>query len=1211
MNTSFRIGFVAWALALGVCGWVDGLATRAAGASAVLLFEDDFNRTMAGWTAVQPGGIYIDGPMRWQYDIVSGAWVENSNIYTDGATASPSATAVMLVNDAVAPDPFTFQARLTAGDDDGFGLVFGYEDEINFYRVTFDRQVNATRAAGGYPGVGWKVDRKVDDVTTTLFGSGSAGGAILFTNVSNRPFDVTIDVAAGNVFSLTVVDDPAGAATVHPLVVSQPLPGPAGGRVGLTVWGMSGSVPRGCRFANLTLSPVALVNNPPADTLTAWTPVVPPRASGPAVLNGPGQGLWALALGPNGAYGTLNETSDCFDGNDAAGRLDFAAPTLVAGEDYWTDYVVRARIIPGDDDGHGMLLRYLNDSNFYRIALRSQSSSTGVRRGLSVQKMASGTFEEMFYETTAQYNPVANRAYDLLASIAGNELEIVVVADPEGAAQSYHYGPVYMGGVSGLTVDQGKVGVFSWGMFLTQFDFIRVEAVQGVPLDVSSPFGPADPPVGLNDFDPGAEVTASVPAFVEDLPGVRRVCTGFTGFGSVPATGSTNSVTFTLNAFSAITWQWRTDYRLTVPSNQPSGIVIATPGEWQPEGTPVEVTAVPEFEYVFGGWSGDSLSTDPSLSFTMTRPISLVPLFLPDFDMDGMADAWEEDYFGDMTQEPTGDFDGDGRNNVEEFTQGSDPTFVETVVATDGLSAQFENAQRDPALAGEFLVQDFGMGFHGAFDTSNDYRRADDPANGPYVANVSFEGPRMVVRNDVWDPAWSSNFTARVIMTVGDNDGNCVYWRYQNHSNWYRVTVCGEDNPAGWRALLGVSVQKRIGDTYTQLALDSSFFTDPDDGTDPASIVGWKRIRVNLTSVGTNHTVMVEGWDVDAVPPSWNPGSVTLSFTDADLADGRLAVGHWGQGVDPALPTAEMPIDDGVLIEDVAIEVDSTTVFHENWSMAPLPEQFPAGWSNPYAGVLGLQGDWRMSAHGTIVQMSNFAPPTSSTASDARADADAMILLAPDPGVANYQLELGFHPFDDDGIGFVYDYVDADNFARAMFVSEASGATRIPQGLNISRKSGGVWSDIVVEDLNFVYQPGHPFAVRFSNNNGQYRLFAWNIDDPGTVHGWTWADQQSAATNRFGLTTWGEIDAHVLYARALSLPEGAAPELRILDIRAAGEQVTLQVLNTTGNAYNVEVSLTLDPASWSPVASGLTATEWTGSVPTGATTAFYRLVATP
>jgi hypothetical protein len=47
------------------------------------------------------------------------------------------------------------------------------------------------------------------------------------------------------------------------------------------------------------------------------------------------------------------------------------------------------------------------------------------------------------------------------------------------------------------------------------------------------------------------------------------------------------------------------------------------------------------------------------------------------------------------------------------------------------------------------------------------------------------------------------------VFSVGDNDGNCVYFRYRDEDNWYRVTVCGENNNLDWRAPFGVTVQKR------------------------------------------------------------------------------------------------------------------------------------------------------------------------------------------------------------------------------------------------------------------------------------------------------------------------------------------------------------------------------------------------------------------
>src|SRR4051812_25853911 len=133
---------------------------------AAVLFQDDFNRGFPGWTAIQPAGAYLDGPLCWQYDIVSGGFVEDSNIYTDSATFSPSAVAPMLINDTVTGTNFTYTARLTAGDDDGFGLIFGYVTQTDFYRVTFARQ-----SRSGFPWTGWSVDQQVEGITGNIFGA--------------------------------------------------------------------------------------------------------------------------------------------------------------------------------------------------------------------------------------------------------------------------------------------------------------------------------------------------------------------------------------------------------------------------------------------------------------------------------------------------------------------------------------------------------------------------------------------------------------------------------------------------------------------------------------------------------------------------------------------------------------------------------------------------------------------------------------------------------------------------------------------------------------------------------------------------------------------------------------------------------------------------------------------------------------------------------
>lgn len=627
------------------------------------LFQDDFDRGIPGWTAVQPEGAYLDGPLRWQYDIVSAAFVEQSNIYTDSASYSSTAIAPMLINNASTAVNFTFRARLTAGDDDAFGLIFGYVNEDNFYRVTFARQ---SRTAG-FPWTGWSVDRKQDGVTQTLFGAGTAGHTTTFVNTAGRPFDVTIATDTLSRLTLTVVDNPTGAATTYPLVTQQSLPSPPAGRVGLFTWGMSGgSGPLGFRIGNLSLSPGGLAGNPNA--LADWTPVVPPRGNGSAVLgSGNQQPLWSLCLGAAGPFGALIENSDCFAGNDVAGQVDFTGPTLVAGEPGWSNYVVHARILPRDDDAHGILLRYANPTNFYRVALRSQSSSSGPPRGLSIQKCVDGTYSEIYRDAPVKYDPVANKPYDLIATIEDQTLAVHLVADPEGAAAMHAYGPF---AIRDATVDAGKIGLFSWAMAATEFDSVTVQ--DGTPLYVSSPYGSPDPAKGLTAYAPGAVVTASAG---EPILGsrTRRFARGWSGSGSVPASGTDSNVTFTLNAFSTLHWLWRTEHRLSV-TNQPGGTVSFPADEWFAEGASITVTARPEPGYAFAGWRGDSLATTPTLNLVMDQPYALTATFTHDNDGDALTDEWELGWFGTLDPRPDEDPDADGRTNLHEFQNGTNPT---------------------------------------------------------------------------------------------------------------------------------------------------------------------------------------------------------------------------------------------------------------------------------------------------------------------------------------------------------------------------------------------------------------------------------------------------------------------------------------------------------------------------------------------------------
>jgi hypothetical protein len=60
--------------------------------------------------------------------------------------------------------------------------------------------------------------------------------------------------------------------------------------------------------------------------------------------------------------------------------------------------------------------------------------------------------------------------------------------------------------------------------------------------------------------------------------------------------------------------------------------------------------------------------------FNGTRDVFVLRIRGGDSDHDGMDDDWEVAYFGDLSRDGSGDFDGDGHTDLQEFLAGTDPT---------------------------------------------------------------------------------------------------------------------------------------------------------------------------------------------------------------------------------------------------------------------------------------------------------------------------------------------------------------------------------------------------------------------------------------------------------------------------------------------------------------------------------------------------------
>ena len=137
-------------------------------------------------------------------------------------------------------------------------------------------------------------------------------------------------------------------------------------------------------------------------------------------------------------------------------------------------------------------------------------------------------------------------------------------------------------------------------------------------LIVTTNLGTTQPPAGETWYPAGTTVNAeaSPPAA---QAGTQFICTGWSGTGSVPASGTTTTYSFTLNAPLSIAWTWKTQYYLTV--NSAYGNTGGT--GWYDAGTSAYATINPTTvsQYVFARWSdGASGDSSPSNPIIMDNP---------------------------------------------------------------------------------------------------------------------------------------------------------------------------------------------------------------------------------------------------------------------------------------------------------------------------------------------------------------------------------------------------------------------------------------------------------------------------------------------------------------------------------------------------------------------------------------------------------------
>ncbi|HPF99566.1 MAG TPA: carbohydrate-binding protein [Kiritimatiellia bacterium] len=80
------------------------------------------------------------------------------------------------------------------------------------------------------------------------------------------------------------------------------------------------------------------------------------------------------------------------------------------------------------------------------------------------------------------------------------------------------------------------------------------------------------------------------------------------------------------------------------------------------------------------------------MDLTNSIVTNLVQILVPeDYDGDGLRDGWEWSSFVTLTNEPTGDVDGDGADNLSEYIAGTDATNTDSSFSSDALTGEAES----------------------------------------------------------------------------------------------------------------------------------------------------------------------------------------------------------------------------------------------------------------------------------------------------------------------------------------------------------------------------------------------------------------------------------------------------------------------------------------------------------------------------------------
>jgi len=235
----------------------------------------------------------------------------------------------------------------------------------------------------------------------------------------------------------------------------------------------------------------------------------------------------------------------------------------------------------------------------------------------------------------------------------------------------------------------GLVSTHPSGAPAAMHEFEVVNSVKLLVIGNPEGLGDVAPAYGSTYFPSGVVVHASAPSLALETPGSRYRLAGWVGIGSAPSFGTSNSVDFRIDRFSALSWLW-TKQSALVQTSSIAG-VISTQSWWDASSYGQTDVAMSDIlvgagrtRYRFSGWTVNGIrmadarnvALNPVSGILMSTSKTAVAVYIRadlDADIDGLPDWWEMFYFGSLDRLPGGDDDGDGFSNIKETLDGTDP----------------------------------------------------------------------------------------------------------------------------------------------------------------------------------------------------------------------------------------------------------------------------------------------------------------------------------------------------------------------------------------------------------------------------------------------------------------------------------------------------------------------------------------------------------